>query len=274
MEYISHNLLSGKRGIIFGAIDELSIAWAVAKQCVAEGAQIVLTNTQSAICIGSLEQLAKELKCPLIACDSTDLDDLTNLFTQSQELLHGKIDFILHAVAMSQNLRRNRQYDDANYNYFAQTIDVSALSFHKMLQTAKKLDAINEYGSVVALSYIASQRAVAGYNDMGDAKAILESITRNFGRIYGEEKHVRINTISQSPTQTRAGSRFWGVSHFYEWTDKMSPLGNANAQDCANMCVMLFSDYTRKVTMQTLYNDGGYSTTAISQLFIETYKEN
>lgn len=271
---MQHELLKGKRGLIFGAVDEQSLATHVARQCIAEGAQIVLTNTAAAAKLGTVKQMAEEWQVPFIACDATRVDEIVHLLEETQRVLGGQIDFVLHACAMSQNLRRRRAYDDVNYTYFQQTIDVSALSFHKLLQTAKRMDAIAEYGSVVALTYIASQRHIYGYNDMAEAKAMLESIARNFGSIYGIEKHVRINTVSQSPTDTRAGSQFKGVAYFREISEAMSALGNASAQSCAELCVMLFSDYTRYLTMQNLYNDGGFATTALSKKYIDYFHEN
>lgn len=270
---MQHQLLQGKRGIIFGVMNEQSLAALVAKQCLAEGAQIVLTNTELAFKLGTVKALAEAWQTPLIACDATSTEDLEHLLEESQRLLGGQIDFVLHACAMSQNLRRHRAYDDTNYTYFQQTLDISALSFHKLLQTAKRMDAIAEYGSVVALTYIAAQRHIAGYNDMSEAKAMLEAIARNFGSIYGEEKHVRINTVSQSPTETKAGAQFKGVKCFQEIADAMSALGNAPAQSCAELCVMLFSDYTRYVTMQNIFNDGGFVSTSLSRKYID-YLEN
>lgn len=261
---LTHGLLEGKRGIIFGALNEKSLAWAVAEQCAAEGGKLVLTNTPHALRLGSLQQLSIEINAPVISADATSMDDLRHLFVESEEILGGKIDFILHAVAMSQNMRRGKSYEEANYSYMQQTLDISALSLHKILQTAYRLDALNEYASVVALSFLASQRAFLGYNDMADAKALLESIARNYGMIYGKKRHVRINTVSQSPTLTKAGTAIGnGVERFFDISDRTSPLGNATAQDCARFCVMLFSDYTRKVTMQNLYHDGGFSTTGV-----------
>lgn len=264
---MQHQLLAGKRGIIFGALNEQSIAWAVAKRCHEEGADLVLTNTPVALRLGTLQQLAAPIDATVIPADATNLSDLEQLFTQAQEVLGGKIDFVLHAVAMSLNIRRKRTYDNLDYNWFNQTLDISAVSFHKMLQTAYRMDAIAEYGSVVALSYIAAQRHVMGYNDMADAKALLESITRNFGAEYGRKRHVRINTISQSPTLTTAGSGIESFRYGFEIADKTSPLGNATAEDCANMCAVLFSDYTRKVTMQNIYHDGGFSAMGMQLLY-------
>lgn len=270
-----YNLLKGKRGIIFGALDENSIAWKVAEKAHAEGATFTLTNTAVALRLGSLNKLAEKTNSEIIAADATNVDDLKNLFTKSMEVLGGKIDFVLHSIGMSVNVRKGRTYDDLDYNFLQKTIDISAISFHKLLQTAYKLDAINEWGSVVALSYIAADRAVYGYNDMSDAKAYLESIARSFGFIYGREKKVRINTISQSPTYTTAGSGIKGFNELYEYAEEMSPLGNATSDECADYCITMFSDFTRKVTMQNLYHDGGFSSTGISKRIMDAYiKDN
>jgi len=264
-------LLHNKRGLVFGAVDERSLAWSTALACVDNGAQIVLTNTPVAIELGGIGRLAEAHHLPLIPCDATNTDDLEHLLTEAQQLLGGKIDFVLHAVAQSQNLRRHKSYEEASYRYFLQTLDTSALSLHKLLQTCLRMDAIAEGGSVVTLTYLASERSVMGYNDMSDAKAMLESIVRNFGRIYGERKQVRINAVSQSPTPTRAAGGFDRMNYFYRLTDELSPLGNASAEDLADLCVTLFSDMTRKLTMQTIYNDGGFSRTTLTERFAETY---
>lgn len=261
---MSHQILAGKRGIIFGALNEQSIAWAVAKKCSEEGASIVLTNTAVALRLGTLQKLAESIGAQVIPADATNVEDLENLFTQAQELLGGKIDFVLHAVAMSANMRKGRPYENLDYNWLNQTLNISAVSFHKMLQTAYRLDALSEGASVVALSYIAAQRAFLGYNDMADAKALLESIARNFGLIYGKKCGVRINTLSQSPTKTTAGSGIQGFMSGFEIADRTSPLGNATAEECADMCAVLFSDYTRKVTMQNIFHDGGFSSTGLA----------
>jgi len=254
---MSYNLLKGKRGIIFGALNDLSIAWKVAERAAEEGAQIALTNTPIAIRMGEVRALAERLQAPMIPADATSVADLETVFAESTRALGGKIDFVLHSIGMSPNVRKKRTYDDLDYDLLSKTLDISAVSFHKMLQVAKKQDAIAEGGSIVALTYVASQRTFFGYNDMADAKSLLESIARSFGYIYGREKGVRINTISQSPTLTTAGSGIKGMDHLMDFADKMSPLGNATADDCADYCVTLFSDLTRKVTMQNLFHDGG-----------------
>jgi enoyl-[acyl-carrier protein] reductase I len=261
---MAYNLLKGKRGIITGALDENSIAWKVAEKAHEEGATFVLTNAPIAMRMGEIKKLAEKTNSEIIPADATSVEDLTNLFTQSQEVLGGKIDFVLHSIGMSVNIRKNIPYPEANYEYFLKGIDVSALSFHKMLSVAKKLDAINEWGSVVALTYAAAQRTYPFYTDMADIKAMLESIARSFGYHYGVDKKVRINTVSQSPTKTTAGTGIKGFGDFFDYADSISPLGNADAASCADFCVALFSDLTRMVTMQNLLHDGGYSSTGVS----------
>lgn len=267
------NLLSGKNGIIFGALDNKSIAWKVAEKVCDEGASITLTNTPSAIRIGQISELAVSCNAQVIPADATHEEDLEKVFRESMEILGGKIDFVLHAIAMSMNVRKKNNYDKLNYDFYHKTLDISAISFHKMLQVAKKLDAINEWGSVVALTYIASQRSFYGYNDMADAKALLESICRNFGHIYGIEKHVRINTVSQSPTPTTATGLIKDMSAIMDYAERMSPLGNATAEECAGFCTLLFSDLTRKVTMQNLFHDGGFSAMGMSHSVMEPYTQ-
>ena len=271
---MTHNLLKGKRGIIFGALNEDSIAWKVAVRAVEEGASITLSNTAMALRMGTLNELGEKLNAPVIAADATSVEDLENVFSESVRLLGGKIDFVLHSIGMSPNVRKHRTYDDLDYNYLQKTLDISAISFHKMLQVAKKQDAIAEYGSVVALTYVAAQRTFFGYNDMADAKSILESIARSFGYIYGREKNVRINCISQSPTPTTAGKGIKDMDNLMDFANKMSPLGNASADDCADYCVMMFSDLTRKVTMQTLYHDGGFSSMGMSLRAMNQYAKD
>lgn len=245
---MAYNLLKGKKGIVFGALNDLSIAWKVAERAHEEGAELVLTNAPVALRMGSLDKLAEKTNSIVIPADATNIEELENLLKKSMEHFGGKIDFILHSIGMSPNVRKGNTYDDTNYSYFLKTLDVSALSFHKILQSARSLDAINDWGSVVALSYVASQRTMYGYNDMADAKALLESIARSFGYIYGREKKIRINTISQSPTMTTAGKGVMGFDGLMDFSNKMSPLGNATADECADYCVALFSDLTRKIT--------------------------
>jgi len=271
---MAYNLLKGKRGIIFGALDDKSIAWKVAMQAHEEGAVFTLSNTETALRFGMTNELAEKTGSVIIAADATSVDDLYNVFEKSMEVLGGKIDFVLHSIGMSLNVRKKRVYSDLNYNYLQKTLDISAISFHKMLQVAHKLDAINEWGSVVALSYIAAQRVLYGYNDMADAKSLLESIARSFGYIYGREKKIRVNTISQSPTMTTAGSGVKGIDGLMDFTNRMSPLGNADAVECANYCVVMFSDLTRKVTMQNLFHDGGFSSMGMSLRAMSMYNKS
>lgn len=271
---MAYNLLKGKTGIIFGALNENSIAWKVAELAHNEGAKIVLTNTPVAMRMGSVNELARKCNALLVPADATSVEDLENLINKSIEHFGEKIDFILHSIGMSFNVRKGKTYDDLDYDYFQKTLDVSAISFHKLLQVAWKTDAIKPWGSIVALSYIVAQRTLYGYNDMADAKALLESIARSFGYIYGRERKVRINTISQSPTLTTAGSGVMGFEGLMDFTDRMSPLGNANAYECAQYCITLFSDLTRKVTMQNLYHDGGFSSMGMSNKAMAVYNMN
>lgn len=271
---MAYNLLKGKKGIIFGALNSNSIAWKIAERAHEEGAEMVLTNTPLAIRMGDMDELAAKTGSLMVAADATSIADLENLFKKTMEHFDGQIDFVLHSIGMSPNVRKKIPYDDINYDYFTKTLDISAISFHKTIQVAKKLDAIKEWGSVVAVSYIAAQRTLFEYNDMADAKAILESIARSFGYIYGREKHVRINTISQSPTPTTAGQGVKGFSGLMDFTERMSPLGNATADECANYCITLFSDLTKKVTMQNLFHDGGFSSMGMSARAMTQYNKS
>ncbi len=266
---MGNNLLKGKKGIIFGALDEKSIAWKVAEEAVDNGADIILTNAPIALRMGSIHELAKKCKSKVIAADATSINDLENLFNTAMFDFNGKIDFVLHSIGMSVNVRKKRAYTDLNYDFLIKGLDVSAISFHKMLQVAYKLNAINDYGSILALSYIAAQRTFPDYNDMAENKSYLESIARSFGYHYGKNHNIRVNTISQSPTLTTAGSGVLGFDAFFEYANKISPMGNASAEDCAKYCVSLFSDYTRMVTMQNLFHDGGFSSTGVSQEIID-----
>ncbi|MEY3324916.1 MAG: hypothetical protein RLZ05_294 [Bacteroidota bacterium] len=267
---MSNQLLKGKKGIIFGALDERSIAWRTALRCYEEGAQIVLTNAPVALRMGEINKLAEACgNAPVIGADVTNMDDLKNLFEQSMQHFGGKIDFVLHSIGMSLNVRKGKSYTEMNYEWNSKTLDISAMSLHRVLRTAWDLDALNDWGSVVALSYIAAQRVFPDYNEMADAKALLESVTRSFGYHYGVKRKVRVNTVSQSPTRTTAGSGVKGFDGFMNYAEAMSPLGNAGADDCANYCVTLFSDMTRFVTMQNLFHDGGFSFTGVTQTVIE-----
>lgn len=263
------NLLKGKRGIIFGALDENSIAWKTALKIKEEGGTFTLTNAPIAMRMGKINELAKACNAEVIPADATSEADLNNLFTKSIEVLGGKLDFVLHSIGMSPNVRKNRSYGDLNYEWYLKTLDISGLSFHKVLQTAEKTDAMNEWGSILALSYIAAQRTYPDYSDMAQAKSVLESIARSYGYRFAKLKNVRVNTISQSPTKTTAGAGISGFDVFYDYAQMMSPLGNASAEDCANYIAAMFSDFTRMVTMQNLMHDGGFSSSGITEELVE-----
>jgi enoyl-[acyl-carrier protein] reductase I len=267
-------LLKGKKGIIFGALNDKSIAWHVALKAHEQGAELVLTNSPVALRMGTLDELGKITGSKIFAADATKMEDIENLLSESMKIFGGKFDFILHSIGMSPNVRKGIPYEESSYENMLKTLDISALSFHRVLQTAYKLDALKEWGSVVALSYVAAQRTLYGYNDMGDAKALLESIARSFGYIYGRNRKVRVNTVSQSPTLTTAGSGIFGFDTLYDFSERMSPLGNASSEECADYCVALFSDLTRKVTMQNLFHDGGFSSMGMSLRAIEQYQKS
>ena len=269
---MSNNLLKGKKGIIFGALNTQSIAWKVAERCHEEGASFVLTNAPIAMRMGEIQKLADACKAHVIGADATSMDDLKKLFEESMQKLGGKLDFVLHSIGMSPNVRKQKPYTDINHEFFLKTLDISGLSLHKTLQTAWSLDALNEWASVLALSYLAAQRSFPDYSDMAEAKALLEGIARSFGYHYGKSKKVRVNTISQSPTMTTAGSGVSGFDAFVQYAADMSPLGNASALDCANYCVVMFSDLTKYVTMQNLFHDGGFSSVGISKEIMERVK--
>jgi enoyl-[acyl-carrier protein] reductase I len=268
-----YNLLKGKRGIIFGALDENSIAWKTAERVHEEGGTFVLTNAPIAMRMGTINQLAEKTGSQIIPADATSVADLENLVEKAMEILGGKIDFVLHSIGMSVNVRKGNHYTNQNYDFTHKGWDVSAVSFHKVMQVLYQKDAMSEWGSIVALTYMAAQRVFPDYNDMADNKAYLESIARSFGYFFGRDKKVRVNTISQSPTPTTAGQGVKGFDGFIAYADKMSPLGNATAMDCANYTVTLFSDLTKRVTLQNLYNDGGFSNMGVSQQVMETFVE-
>jgi enoyl-[acyl-carrier protein] reductase I len=268
-EDMSNNLLKGKKGIIFGALDEKSIAWITAIRCHEEGAEIVLTNAPVAMRMGEINKLAEKINAPVIPCDVSNAEDVENLVTKAMEHFGGGFDFVLHSIGMSLNVRKGKHYTELDYGFNEKTLGISSMSLHRVLATCMKKDAINEWGSVVALTYIAAQRVFPDYNEMADAKSLLESVARSFGYHYGVKKHVRVNTISQSPTKTTAGSGVKGFDGFMNYAEKMSPLGNASAADCANYIVTLFSDLTKMVTMQNLFHDGGFSYTGVTQAVIE-----
>jgi enoyl-[acyl-carrier protein] reductase I len=271
---MAYNLLKGKRGIIFGALDEHSIAWKTAERIHEEGGIFVLTNAPIAMRMGQIKTLAEKTGSEIIPADATSVEDLENLIAQSMVILGGKLDFVLHSIGMSVNVRKGKPYTDQNYDWTQKGWDVSALSFHKTMQTLYKRDAMNEWGSIVALTYMAAQRVFPDYNDMADNKAYLESIARSFGYFFGKDKKVRVNTISQSPTPTTAGQGVKGFDGFIAYAEKMSPLGNATAEDCANYTIAMFSDLTRRVTLQNLFNDGGFSNMGVSDLVMDSFTEN
>lgn len=271
---MSYNLLKGKRGIIFGALDENSIAWKTAEKVHEEGGTFVLTNAPIAMRMGSIKDLAAKTNSEIIPADATKVEDLENLVEKAVEILGGKIDFVLHSIGMSVNVRKGNHYTDMNYDFTTKGWDVSAVSFHKTMQVLYKKDAMSEWGSIVALSYMAAQRVFPDYNDMADNKAYLESIARSFGYFFGKDKKVRVNTISQSPTPTTAGQGVKGFDGFIAFAEKMSPLGNASAEECANYTLTLFSDLTRKVTLQNLFHDGGFSNTGVSQEVMEAFTKD
>lgn len=268
---MANDLLKGKRGIIFGALNDMSIAWKVAERAHEEGAQFVLTNAPVALRLGEINALAEKCGAEVIGADATSSEDLDALVDKSTEILGGKIDFVLHSIGMSPNVRKGKHYTDVNYDWYHKTMDISAISLHRTIRALLEKDAMNEWGSIVALTYIAAQRVFPDYNDMADAKSLLESITRSFGYHMGERKKVRVNTISQSPTMTTAGSGVKGFDEFVSYADAMSPLGNADAGACANYCISMFSDLTRYVTMQNLFHDGGFSNTGVSKEVIEKF---
>lgn len=265
-----HNILLGKKGIIFGALDDQSIAWKTAESVTNEGGKFVLTNAPVALRMGSINELAQKTDSIVIPADATKIEDLENLVDKSIDQLGGKLDFVLHSIGMSVNVRKGRHYTDLNHEWMTKGWDVSAVSFHKLMQVLYKKDAMNAWGSIVALSYVAAQRTFPNYNDMADNKAFLESIARSFGYFFGKDKNVRVNTISQSPTLTTAGKGVKGLDGFLNYAEQTAPLGNATAEDCANYTVMMFSDYTKRVTLQNLYNDGGFSNVGVSQEIIDT----
>ena len=271
---MSYNLLKGKRGIIFGALDPNSIAWITAERVHEEGGTFVLSNAPIAMRMGQINELAEKTGSQVIAADATSEEDLENLVKQSMEILGGKIDFVLHSIGMSINVRKGRAYTDQKYDWTQKGTDVSAMSFHKVMQTLYKNNAMNEWGSIVALTYMAAQRVFPDYNDMADKKAYLESIARSFGYFFGRDKNVRVNTISQSPTPTTAGKGVKGFDGFIAYAEKMSPLGNATALDCANYTVTLFSDLTKRVTLQNLFNDGGFSNMGVSDAVMDMVSED
>jgi len=269
-----YNLLKGKKGIILGALDSKSIAWKVAERAHEEGATFVLSNAPVALRLGTIAELAEKTGSEVIAADATSIMDLEDLVDGAMKILGGKIDFVLHSIGMSVNVRRGNHYTHQDYNFTKTGFDVSALSFHRLMSVLYQRDAMNEWGSVVALSYMAAQRVFPDYNDMADNKAYLESVARSFGYFFGRDKKVRVNTISQSPTPTTAGSGVKGFDGFIAYAEKMSPLGNATALECADYTISLFSDLTKKVTLQNLFHDGGFSNMGVSTAIMENFMKD
>jgi enoyl-[acyl-carrier protein] reductase I len=262
-----YGLLKGKKGIIFGALDDRSIAWRVALACKREGADFVLSNAPVALRLGVLDALSEETQAPVIPCDVSSEEDVEALMNKTKEEL-GSVDFILHAIGMSPNVRKKVDYQELNYKWLQQTLDISAISLHKVIHFADKTGILNDGASIVALSYIGAQRIFSKYSDMNDAKALLESIARNYGSRLAD-RGIRVNTVSQAPTKTSAGSGIKGFDSMYTFAEKIAPLGNPTADECADYCLTLFSDLTRKVTMQNLYHDGGFVTNGISEEMID-----
>ncbi len=257
-----YGLLAGKTGVIFGALNDKSLAWAIAEAVHREGARFVLSNAPVAKRLGALASLAEKTNSPLLWADATKDEDLRILFEEAHKAL-GPIDFIVHAIGMGVNVRKRRAYEKLNYDWYAKTLDISAVSLHRIVRHALETGAIADGASIVALSYIGAQRSFSKYQEMGDAKALLESIVRTWGARLGQ-RNIRINAISQSPTRTTAGTGIAGFDAMYEYGRRLSPLGNADAASCADYTVTLLSDLTRMVTMQTLYHDGGFSSMGIT----------
>ena len=271
---MAYNLLKGKKGIIFGALDSNSIAWKVAERAHEEGAEFVLTNAPVALRMGTINKLAEKTGSQVIPADATSMKDLEHLVDEAMKILGGKIDFVLHSIGMSVNVRRGYHYTDQDYKFTKIGWDVSALSFHRVMNVLYNKKAMNEWGSIVALSYIAAQRVFPDYNDMADNKAYLESVARSFGYFFGRDFKVRVNTISQSPTPTTAGSGVKGFDGFLNYAEKMSPLGNATALECADYTITMFSDLTKKVSLQNLFHDGGFSKMGISDEVMQMFNES
>ena len=262
-------LLAGKTGVISGALDPSSIAWALAEAAYRDGARFVLTNAPVTRRFGKINELAESVgDAPVIYADATSDDELANLFAETKEHFGGPVDFVVHSIGMGMNVRKGKAYENINYDWYHRSLDISAVSLHRMVRAALEGDALADNGSVLAMSYIGAQRIFSEYSEMGDAKALLESIVRSFGYRLGK-RGIRINAVSQSPTKTTAGGGIDGFDAMFDFGEKISPLGNADASSCADYCVTLLSDYTRMVTMQTLYHDGGFSAMGVSDALIE-----
>ena len=271
MENTGFGLLKGKKGVIFGALDDRSIAWAIAERVHEEGGSFILSNAPVAQRLGTLDTLAEKTNSQIVWADATKDEDMANLFSEAKESLGG-IDFIVHAIGMGLNVRKKKPYQELNYEWYKRTLDISAISLHRVIHHAEQSGALNDNGSIVALTYIGAQRTFSAYSEMGDAKALLESIVRSYGYRLGR-RGIRINAISQGPTRTVAGSGIAGFDAMFEFAENLSPLGNPDAQCCADYTATLLSDLTRGVTMQTLYHDGGFSTMGISNELMEKLTE-
>ncbi len=263
MSDTGYGLLEGKKGVIFGALVESSIAWSIAEAVHREGGEFVLSNAPVAKRFGDLDTLAEETgDSPIIYADATKQEDLEDLFERARDE-YGPLDFVVHAIGMGVNIRKNKAYEELDYNWLHQTLDISAMSLHRVITAADEQEALADGGSIVALSYIGAQRTFSKYSEMGDAKALLESIVRSYGYRLADRR-IRLNAISQSPTRTTAGKGIEGFDAMFEFGDRISPLGNADAESCADYTVTLLSDLSRMVTMQTLYHDGGFSSMGMS----------
>ena len=267
MSVSESGILQGKTGVIFGALNDSSIAWAIAKAVYKDGGRFILSNAPVVQRFGTLDALADQTESRLVWADATNADDLGALYSEANKDF-GKIDFIVHSIGMGMNVRKKKEYTELNYDWFKKTLDISAISLHRIVRAALDADILKDNGSILSLSYIGAQRTFSEYSEMGDAKALLESITRSFGYRLGK-RGIRINSISQSPTKTTAGSGIEGFNAMFEFAERISPLGNADAESCADYAVTLLSDYTRMVTMQTLYHDGGFSSMGISDSIVE-----
>ena len=266
MASTGYGLLKDKTGVIFGALNDTSIAWAIAQAAHREGAQFALSNAPVARRLGAVDDLAEQTDSPIIWADATSDDDLQKLFDEVKDH-YGKIDFIVHSIGMGVNVRKDKPYEGLNYDWYHKTLDISAISLHRIVHHAMEADGVAEGGSILALTYIGAQRTFSKYSEMGDAKALLESIVRSYGYRLGR-KRIRINSISQSPTRTVAGSGISGFDAMFEFAERIAPLGNADAESCADYAVLMMSDLARMVTMQNLYHDGGFSTMGISDEII------
>lgn len=266
-----HGLLEGKKGIIFGALNDSSIAWKIAEAVHREGGRFILSNAPVAQRLGGLDDLAKKTEAEIVWADATSEEDLTALFERAKAL-YGGVDFIVHSIGMGLNVRKNRPYEDLNYEWYKKSLDISAISLHRVIHQADALGALRDGGSIIALTYIGAQRTFSKYSEMGDAKALLESIVRSYGYRLGK-RGIRINSISQSPTITTAGSGIAGFDAMFKFAERIAPMGNADAESCADYTVSLLSDLTRMVTMQNLFHDGGFATMGISDELIADLAE-